>query len=85
MTKAGCDFCKLPRKTTEEEVTTSLAEKEVSLAVLLELDVIFTLKEEQRAALEAFLSGKAVVVLLLTGFGNRSAEHCGTSWLVTGW
>lgn len=60
MTKAGWDVCKLPQKTTEEEVTISLAEKEVSLAVLLKLDIIFTLKEEQRAALEAFFSGKAV-------------------------
>lgn len=41
-------------------MTTSLDGKEVSLAVLPQLDVMFIIKEEQRAALEAFFSGKAV-------------------------
>lgn len=39
-------------------------------AVLFELDGIFTLEEEQTAALQAFLCGKYVFALLSTRFGK---------------
>ncbi len=39
-------------------------------AVLSELDIISSLKEAQRAALELFLGGKDVSALLPTGFGK---------------
>lgn len=69
-------------KTTEEnkeEVAARLANaKETSMdvavaAVLYEPDDIFTLNEEQRAALRVFLSRKDVFDLLPSGLVN----HCG--------
>lgn len=38
-------------------------------AVLSELDDIFALKDRERRALEAFLGGKEVLDVSLTGFG----------------
>ncbi len=43
-------------------------------AVLSELDNISSLKEEQRTAPKAFLGGKDVFALLLTGFGKSSTD-----------
>lgn len=46
-------------------------------ALLSELDGIFTLKEEQRTALRAFLGGQDV--------GKSFDKHRGTSQLAIGW
>lgn len=45
-------------------------------AVLSELDVIFTLKEEYKLALKAFLSRKHVFALHLTCFGKTFFKRC---------
>lgn len=64
-----------------EETTASRApDNKISLdaaavAVLLEPDGIFTLKEEQRAPLEASHSGKVVFALLPTVFGESFVKH----------
>lgn len=42
----------------------------VVVAVLSELGGFFTLKEELRAALKAFLGAQHVLALLRTGFGK---------------
>lgn len=76
----------------KEEANASLqtvaAAKEKSVdaavaALLTELSGIFALKEEQRAALTAFLCGKAVFCFTLDIFGKSSAKHCGASQLTT--
>lgn len=48
-------------------------------AVLSQLDRIFTSKDEQGTALNAFLIGDDVFRLLLTGFGSSLTENCSTS------
>ena len=63
---------------TQREATVSInnmaaSTDEMSVAiaqVLSELESIPSLKEEQKTALEAFLGGKDVFALLLTGFGK---------------
>lgn len=59
------------------------ATKEISgdagmAAVLSEVDGVFTLKEEQRATLKAFLGGKDIFALLHTSFDRSSVKHHGT-------
>lgn len=45
-------------------------------AVVPELDGLFTVKEEQRTVLKAFLRGNNVFTLLPTGFGQSSVKYC---------
>lgn len=44
---------------------------------LSEVDGIFTLKEEQKSALKAFLGGQWSFALLMTGFKSY-VKHCST-------
>lgn len=52
-------------------------------AVLVELDNIFSLQKEQRMALKAFLEGKDVFALLLTGFGKSHECNRQDNCLIT--
>lgn len=78
-----------PPKTTKEDEkedvsgTLTLAEQisvDVAVtAVLLELVVVFTVKEEQRATLKALLGEKDVFAVVLTSFSKSLVKHCSTS------
>lgn len=75
----GSNCCRLPIKITEE-VSIPAAAKEIRVdaaiaAVLSELDAIFWLKEDQRAARKACLDGKDVFSLFL---GKRQDEQRST-------
>lgn len=90
MTKPGNGCSKLQKKTKKkQEVTVSLAAaKETNVdaaipALSPELDAIFTFRE-QRLAVKAFLGGKDVSALLVSGFGKSDIKHHGALRLATG-
>lgn len=53
-------------------------------AALSELDVVFTLKEEYKLALKAFLSRKHLFALHLTCFGKTFIKRCSNRVAVHG-
>lgn len=53
-------------------------------SVLSKLDCIFTLKEQQRVQLKAFLCEQHIYAFLATGLGKTLFKQCGVSQLGTG-
>lgn len=53
----------------------SFAWMQTITAVLSEMDGIFTIKDNQKKILKAFLGGQHVFALLTTGFGKSSLQH----------
>lgn len=83
MLQAALNHHRRRHKKRVQEVTVSLAANAAVVAVLSEPGSIFTLKQEQRATLKAFLGGQHVSASLLTGFGKSSAQHRSSPQAVT--
>lgn len=90
VTIVGSDCCTLPLKTAEDEeeirVTVSMADaKEITVDAVTEQNWVTFFLYEKRATLQAFLGGKDVSTLHLTGFGKSLVEQSSASQLTMAW